>query len=700
MKAQSRRSSIFFFLPLSLHSLSFRCTCFFSFSLALLVACLLVFSSSSFFFFLSLPLFHHLEGLPSPTRQRTRILRGRLGPSTADGGLDAAQVKRRREKEREDREEFRSSKITLSTSPLSPLSTVSKNKNRNTAAGLFVGVAAGAGAGYLLFSDRNSSDESDPSALALRRRRRLLSLPLAPGAAGSRHPALQHGCPPADLLREFPGFAVGWDARLRVPRWVAESVTRRGSRGDGDRSAHVFREDDGGGGNGSKSRRRNNKNSVYTTAENNDSDDPGIDPRWRSTNDHYWGSGYDRGHCAPAADFKGDPKALEATFVLSNIAPQVGPGMNRDYWARFERFVKTLATAGNGGDEESEGEKEVVVFTGPLYLPQRIKNSDKRDSSPNAPRYEMRHPMLGDPPRLVAVPTHFFKVALVLEKKKEWKKWGGGGKSGDGGGEGDGGSGGSGSGESSKNGGTGGGTARAIGAWVMPNAPIPPETPLTAFCVPLSSLEDAAGGRFFQGVFDEEVSSSLASENLDRAALRWQARGRAAALDSSSRNRRSVQATAEAAAALLPLAPKLAGLLTGGGGGGEKGKVEGGNEEERNDNDDSEHAGPSSPSRSLGGAAELLLNPAPPSGKQQKAGGRGGGGKNGNSSSSGRRGSSRAPPPEPAPKWSWLFQHARGGRKGGSSLSHICDVTECKLPAEDWYKSGPPAAAGGATAKK
>ena len=112
------------------------------------------------------------------------------------------------------------------------------------------------------------------------------------------------------------------------------------------------------------------------------------------------------------------PEALAASFVLSNVAPQVGPGMNRDYWARFERFVKTLATGagGGGGGERSgsgDGEREVVVFTGPLYLPRRVKPG--RGAPPNAPRYEMRHPMLGDPPRLVAVPTHFYKVALVLE---------------------------------------------------------------------------------------------------------------------------------------------------------------------------------------------------------------------------------------------------------------------------------------------
>ena len=52
------------------------------------------------------------------------------------------------------------------------------------------------------------------------------------------------------------------------------------------------------------------------------------------------GSGYDRGHLAPAADHKGSQKAMNSTFNLSNISPQVGEGFNRDYWARFEKFVK------------------------------------------------------------------------------------------------------------------------------------------------------------------------------------------------------------------------------------------------------------------------------------------------------------------------------------------------------------------------
>lgn len=50
---------------------------------------------------------------------------------------------------------------------------------------------------------------------------------------------------------------------------------------------------------------------------------------------------------------------MDQTFLLSNIAPQVGEGFNRNYWAHTEDFVRKLT--GKFDD--------VWVFTVPLYLP-------------------------------------------------------------------------------------------------------------------------------------------------------------------------------------------------------------------------------------------------------------------------------------------------------------------------------------------
>lgn len=60
----------------------------------------------------------------------------------------------------------------------------------------------------------------------------------------------------------------------------------------------------------------------------------------------------------------------------------------------------------------------------------------------------------------------------------------------------------------------------------MPNAPIPPDLPLTSFAVPLEALESAAGLHFFPGLISHQKR-----EWHDKAALSWQAQGRRLALE-------------------------------------------------------------------------------------------------------------------------------------------------------------------------
>lgn len=59
----------------------------------------------------------------------------------------------------------------------------------------------------------------------------------------------------------------------------------------------------------------------------------------------YKKSGYDRGHMAPAADFKYDQSAMNYSFRLNNIAPQVGHGFNRDIWRHLEEQVRVWVKA-------------------------------------------------------------------------------------------------------------------------------------------------------------------------------------------------------------------------------------------------------------------------------------------------------------------------------------------------------------------
>jgi len=80
---------------------------------------------------------------------------------------------------------------------------------------------------------------------------------------------------------------------------------------------------------------------------------------FRSTNEDYFKSGFDRGHLAAAGNHKAHQRLCEETFKLSNMAPQVGVGFNRHSWNRLEKHVRRLTKVYNN----------VYVCTGPLYLP-------------------------------------------------------------------------------------------------------------------------------------------------------------------------------------------------------------------------------------------------------------------------------------------------------------------------------------------
>lgn len=69
----------------------------------------------------------------------------------------------------------------------------------------------------------------------------------------------------------------------------------------------------------------------------------------------YTRSGYDRGHLAPAADFRWSPTAMAQSFYMSNISPQL-PVFNRGIWSNLEAWVRTQSIA----------ETNIVIITGPI----------------------------------------------------------------------------------------------------------------------------------------------------------------------------------------------------------------------------------------------------------------------------------------------------------------------------------------------
>ena len=167
-------------------------------------------------------------------------------------------------------------------------------------------------------------------------------------------------------------------------------------------------------------------------------EDTTIPAKFRAKLQDYFRSGYDRGHQVPAADAKWDQEAMDQTFLLSNMCPQVGDGFNRDYWAHLEDFCRRLTN-----DYPS-----VRIVTGPLYLPRR---------DPEDGKWRVSYEVIGSPPN-VAVPTHFYKVIFAEDGK------------------------------------TGGNVS--LGAFVLPNAKIDNDKPLTDFEVPIEAVERASGLEF------------------------------------------------------------------------------------------------------------------------------------------------------------------------------------------------------------
>ena len=62
-----------------------------------------------------------------------------------------------------------------------------------------------------------------------------------------------------------------------------------------------------------------------------------------ATNDDYLNSGYDKGHLANCDDFRFSQDAMESTFLLSNMSPQLPEFNRRGAWRESEKYGEELA---------------------------------------------------------------------------------------------------------------------------------------------------------------------------------------------------------------------------------------------------------------------------------------------------------------------------------------------------------------------
>ncbi len=119
--------------------------------------------------------------------------------------------------------------------------------------------------------------------------------------------------------------------------------------------------------------------------------DPEVPDDHRVVKADYTGTGYDRGHFAPADAMKWSEKAMSESFFMTNMAPQVGNGFNRHIWKSLEQHMRRWAC-----------ERGVLyVVTGPLYDARPIDQLV----------YDKDGDGVDDNGVLVDVPSHFFKLA-------------------------------------------------------------------------------------------------------------------------------------------------------------------------------------------------------------------------------------------------------------------------------------------------
>ena len=148
----------------------------------------------------------------------------------------------------------------------------------------------------------------------------LICLSLGAGATDN----LELGVPGAsDKVIDREGYALGYKAAWKTARWVTYRLT------DDEVLTQVARR----------------------------SDEFAPDPEIANGPqlEDYWGSGYDRGHLAPAADMKWSRQAMTECFYLSNMVPQ-DRGNNAGIWNEIENTVRGFACA----------EGSVFVVTGPV----------------------------------------------------------------------------------------------------------------------------------------------------------------------------------------------------------------------------------------------------------------------------------------------------------------------------------------------
>ncbi|KAI4886455.1 hypothetical protein NFI96_033912 [Prochilodus magdalenae] len=216
--------------------------------------------------------------------------------------------------------------------------------------------------------------------------------------------------------RCYTNHILSYDQSRRTPRWVAEHLSNEKLVGRADRRHCKFKPD------------------------------PSVPELFTAHNEDYLGSGWSRGHMAPAADNKfSEARQHSNQWQKPSISQILSPRIMKTtqafgtvfYILRLEMYCREL----------TERFSDVWVISGPLTLPQVGEDGKKTVS----------YQLIGK--NDVSVPTHLYKVILARKDPST--------------------------------------ELLALGAFVVPNAPIGFDHNLKEYQVSLTDLERMSGLTFF-----------------------------------------------------------------------------------------------------------------------------------------------------------------------------------------------------------
>ncbi len=153
-----------------------------------------------------------------------------------------------------------------------------------------------------------------------------------------------------EQIKDYTGFTVSFNATTHLPNWVSWELTADETSGPAERKGKRFYQD------------------------------PEI--KGCPTHGDYTGTGYTRGHMAPAADMKWSEESMTECFTMANMCPQV-QALNSGTWGKLENKCRDWAVR----------DSALIIIAGPVI-------------NPPAP-----DEFIGQ--NKVAVPKQFFKVILA-----------------------------------------------------------------------------------------------------------------------------------------------------------------------------------------------------------------------------------------------------------------------------------------------